>query len=207
MSLESPLHNDTLTEVGDFDRRTEGYIIIASLPEEAKQQIYAVQDSLAAVVPPSSLWLPRGEQLHITFAHVVSPDSTYERDRSELFADVQPEVEHALQHAAQQVRGDTVTFDQIKVFSGAIILEGIDDGTIAAARSRFADDVTLPEGTRTPPNIIHTTIARFREQLPLNDVRAALNNINPNITFQVTGLQLIQEHAMYTQSHTVLKEV
>lgn len=209
---ESPLQNTEhvnpeMTEVGDFDRETEGYIVIAPLPEHVKNYIGSIQEHLRAELPPSSLWLPQGDQLHITFAHIVSPDANYQISREEVFNSLRSNAELAVSQAADNVMGNRVTFNEVKVFPGAVILTGIDDGTIDQARANFADEIQAPDETRKPPKIIHTTIARFNEPIALDKVRQAVADIHPEVAFEIPSLQLIQEHQMYTQSHTVLKEV
>ena len=209
---ESPLQNQEhispeMTEVGDFNRETEGYIVIAPLPEHVKNYIGSIQEHLGSELPSSSLWLPEGDQLHITFAHVVSPDAEYDDPREEVFNSLRANAEVAVSHAAGNVTGNRVTFNEIKVFPGAVILTGIDNGTFDRARAIFADEVQAPDETRKPPKIIHTTIARFNEPIALDRVRQAVAEIHPEVAFEIPSLQLIQEHKMYTQSHTVLKEV
>lgn len=117
--IRHPEHGEMgeqMTELGDFNRPTEGYIVITPLTEEVKSGIATIQHQLLNHFPHSALWLPEGDQLH-------------------------------------------------------------------------------------------TTIARYRERLPLSNTQEALlGSPPPNLINAVTTLQLIQEHAMYTQSHTVLKE-
>jgi hypothetical protein len=194
------------TEIGEFDRQTEGFITIIPLPDHVKAYIGQLQETIAAEIPDSELWLPKGEQQHITFAHIVSPDAEYNTPQSELFESIRAEAESAVEIASQKIKGKTVIFNEIAAFPGAIILKGVDDGTLDEARVAFAQSLHTPEGTRTPPKIIHTTIARFRNEVPMDLVRRVVGAIQPDVEFQIQNLQLIQEHEMYTQSHTILKE-
>lgn len=196
---------DTLTEVGDFDRKTEGYIVILPLPSEARKTITDIQSQIASKLPGGSLWLPRDEQLHITFAHVVSPDAEYSDVRSEIFKDISDDVVSSLHSVADLLQGTDVTLNEIHASKSAIYLVGHDNGAVQQARQEFIQGFALPESSRRPPNIIHTTIVRFKEEFPFEQVDQLVAQIDPDVVFKIGDLELIKEHSMYTQSHSVLE--
>ncbi len=202
--IRTEASNVDVTAIGEFERQTEGYIVIMPLPDAVTSKIDSLQQEIAEQLPASGLWLPHGDQLHVTFAHVVSPDATYESDRDTLFEAARPAVESALTDVAPLLRGNTIVFDTIQAFPAAIILTGKDYGTMAMARQKYLEKVQLPDGSRLPPKIIHITLARFREQMNMADVEAAIAKLTPNILFTPERLELVQEHSMYTQSHTVI---
>jgi len=199
----TPETNEPMTELGDFERPTEGYIVIMPLPEDVKQSIAQIQSLLTdGGIAEQALWLPSGDQLHSTFAHIVSPDADYEDEkRANVFANLEEQTDEALEAIIPKARGDRLVFDELRVFPAAVILVGHDDGIIAQTRKDLTATVDLPDETRRPPDIIHVTIARFKRRIPLGTVKELLEGVTPHIETRVDSLQLIQEHAMYTQSH------
>jgi 2'-5' RNA ligase len=194
------------TEVGEFKKSTEGYIVIIPIPEETVRLINEVQQKIADRLPDGSLWLPEGEQLHVTFAHIISPDAEYASDRTEIFHSIRPQTEYALTHIGSYISGQVITFNELVVFPAAIILRGTDNGFMNESRNKFERLVPLPSNTRKPPTIDHITIARFRKPLDLAQVEAAAPDITFHSKVQVDKLQLIQEHNIYAQKYTVLSE-
>ncbi|MDB5178734.1 MAG: hypothetical protein JWN01_677 [Patescibacteria group bacterium] len=195
-----------LTEVGDFDRETEGYIVIAPLPEEAREEVNRLQAALAQHIPESALWLPQGDQLHLTFASVISTDTDYLQERADLFQQAAPQVDAIMPKIASGLQDEIVTFNEVRCFPAAIIVTGLDDGSIAQARNEFTENTNLPMGTRKPPDIIHATIARFRQPVDMDQLHSATASLRINFPFELDRLQLIHETKMYTQAHEVVKE-
>jgi len=192
--------------VPNFEEPASGYIVIAPLSPENRAVIHGLQDQLAERFGSQNLWLPRDEQLHVTVAHVVSPDGTYDQDKDVLYNEVRHDAVRALQTLALQPLKIDLTFDQIKAFPPAIIIQGHDDGSMDALRQQFVEQFEPPQGTRRPPSIIHSTIARFRNELDFEEVQAATQGMRFSFTQQTTKLQLIHETKLFTQAYDVLQE-
>jgi hypothetical protein len=198
-----------LTQVSEFDHPSEGYIVIAPLSEQSKQWIATIQARFTERFGEENLWLPTEEQLHITFAHIITPSVEYSEDRSTLFDRVRPLASAALQKILAHPFSVKSRFDTIEAFPSAVILRASDDGSFEKLRKEFVDTFSLPKGTRTPPEIIHTTLLRFRNPVDLAEVQKLTleirNELEP-IDEETTSLQLIREKKIFVQEHEVLEE-
>lgn len=198
------------TEVSDFDHPGQGYIVIAPLSAQSRDRIGEIQARYAKRFGASNLWLPHGSQLHITFAHIITPNAEYQEAPSVLFERLRPLAARALQLSAQTLtpHGISSTFGSIEAYSASVIIKARDDGSFDEARKVFTDNFELPVESRRPPNIIHSTICRFRSELDLAEVEGYINEIMADFSpfDEVTeSLQLIHEQKIFVQQHQVLE--
>lgn len=194
-----------LTSIAPLDSPADGYIVIAPFSDETKSSLMALQDKITETIPRSALWLPEGDQLHMTFAHIISPDAKYAESTRSLFARVGGAAVSALQAIVPSDLDVPVRFDRIEAFPGSIVVMGSDDGTVQRLRGAFARHFERPEGTRPAPEIIHTTIARFREEIDLDIVRKCIADLSVSLETHLTQLQLIHEQKIFVQAHQVLE--
>jgi hypothetical protein len=83
--------------------------------------------------------------------------------------------------------------------------DSVDVNSYERLRERFVENFKeLPQPTHRPPTIIHVTIARFRKELNLDEVRAIVDGLGVAFVLQTTELQLIHETKIYVQSHDII---
>lgn len=197
------------TEPSNFDQPSEGYIVIAPLSEGTKKNIVAIQKRFAKEFGEDALWLPKGDQLHITFCHIVTPNVEYQEDRASLFARLRPQATATLQNTVPYPFAIASEFYTIEAFRSAVIIKARDDGSFSRLRQEYIDTIPVPEGTRMPPEIIHSTLLRFREPVDFAAVQKVTDEIMTNFEpfEEVTkSLQLIHEKKIFVQEHEVLEE-
>lgn len=194
-------------QVSNFDGPSDGYIIIAPLSAASRAALESLQDQMAAKLPADSLWLPRGEQLHITFAHIISPETEHP-DRPALYRKLGPQVLEILGRMVPTDLDIALELAAVEAFPAAIIAKWRDDGTYARLRERLMQEFTPPQGSRLPPQIIHTTLARFRQEVPMQAVQdavAALQLPAPAAPHEhTTQLQVIHERKIFVQEHDIV---
>lgn len=196
----------TQTTVAPLSRDCESYILITLLGRQAHDTMVApVQTMLAEAFGQDAFWLPDGTQSHITFAHILSPDAEYATPPGEIFAQIKDAAIASAQKTFGAAAPVTVTFDTVEAFPGAIILKGHDDGTIDRLRSEFISGFDLPEGSRKPPAIIHTTVARYKKPLNLEAVQTLVASKPVSHSFTVSKVQLICERQMFMDKFEVLE--
>ncbi|HWZ65839.1 MAG TPA: hypothetical protein VNX65_03505 [Patescibacteria group bacterium] len=198
-----------LTQPSEFEHPSEGYIVIAPLSEASKQRIADIQSQFVERFGEDNLWAPSGDQLHITFAHIITPDAEYKEDRATLFSRLRPLATAALNKTIPGPFTITSQFYAIEASPSAVILKASDDGSFERFRKGFISNFSPPDGTRMPPEIIHTTILRFRNSIDLNVVRQLAQKIMTGfVPFeeQTTVLQMIREKKIFVQEHEVLEE-
>jgi hypothetical protein len=187
-----------MTEISLLGTKSDGYIVIAPLSDATLCKIKCIQKEISEKLPANSLWLPNEEQLHVTFAHIISPDKVYPTSKSSLWEQLQSPVNNALKNVVSKF-DTTVMFNKVSVFPSAIIITGVEhakdpnDNGFRNCRQTFINGFDLPTESRRPPEIIHATIARFKIELPLNTVNEAVEKIEINFLEQFNCLQLIHE--------------
>jgi hypothetical protein len=194
-----------LTIPTDTSAQTNGYIVIGSYSRENQQVIHRIQDQLRSSLPGIRFWFPRGDQLHITFAHIITPEVTYHKNSTELYADLKSSAIDSLRGAIPQNLDVEIIFDKVEAFPAAIIIKGRDDGSYARMRAGFINKFSLPEQTRKPPEIIHTTIARFENEAPFDEIEKFVYGLNISFTQETSELLLIHEQKVFVQKHEVLE--
>lgn len=182
------MSEQVLTIEAPFDQWNDGYIVFAPLSDQMRHLISGLQQQLEVLLPPETLWLPSADALHVTFAHLVSVDSIYVEPRDAIFKRLQLTAVQLLGEITAANAPVTVTFDAIKASPGAIYLQGYDDGRFRQLRDQFAGKLEVPTQTRRPPQIIHTTIAHYRSQIPLQVAEDIVRTMD--INFQETFNEL-----------------
>lgn len=154
----------------------DAYILISDMPEEIKNLVTSLHTVLRDRFG-NALWYAPQDALHITLLDWLQPRPglSYPFDATAMFGQVRSSYEKAFEGALVNEGPISLRFDSIKVFPAAIIITATDDGQYDRVRQSFGRQVTLHEETKPiPKNIIHSTISRFREELPLSLVHAAL---------------------------------
>ena len=185
--------------------KTDGYIIISPLSDILKKQIYSIQNSLADKFGESSFWFPKQEQLHITFAHIISPDAIYDKDPSTIYKNLSSVVNETLSQIASEYLITSANFGAVESHPSAIIIRGHDSGNYKLSRQKFTGSVALPPQTRRPPKIIHSTIARFKKELDKHDLKNLTDGINFSLDEDISELLLIHETKIYAQEYKIIK--
>lgn len=103
----------------------------------------------------------------------------------------------------------TSQFNTVEAFPSAVIIKASDDGSFQRLRKNFVDNFDTPQGTRVPPEIIHTTLVRFKNPVDFLAVQELTAEIIADFEpfEEVTNtLQMIHEKKIFVQEHAVLEE-
>lgn len=198
-----------LTQTSDFDLPSEGYIVIVPLSDASKQKISQIQKRYLERFGEENVWLPTGDQLHITFSHIITPDAEYKENKASLFAKLKPTALAALERTATYPMSVTSVFDTVVAYPPAVIITASDDGSLQRLRNVFVDNFDTPEGTRMPPQIIHSTLVRFRHPVDFLAVQELTADIMADFEpFEehITTLQMIHEKKIFVQEHEILEQ-
>lgn len=187
------------------NKATTGYIIIAPLSEENRQILHQLQDKISSRFNRISFWFPRDDQLHITVAHIITPETMGGEAANSLYRSISNQALAALQIAIPNPLTIEVEFNSVEAFPGVIIVKGQDNGSYSELRKAFVNNFPLPEGTRLPPNIIHSTIARFYDEVELDEVANFVEHLKVNFTQTTKDILVIRENKVFTQEYDVLK--
>lgn len=189
----------------DIGRAVTGYMVNAIFDHASKQIIADVQDALGKEFG-DSIWLTPIDSLHITLLDWIAPLVDYGEDKSKLFRDHFDQYDAALQTSLLDIKPIFLQFDTVKATPGAVIIAASDNTVLDSIRQHTIDQVTLLEGTKQPPKITHSTIARYNKSFPLEQIICFLEDYSINFTYNVDHFRLIREDIAPQLQYEVLKE-
>lgn len=150
-------------------KRHLGFVINAAFSGESSKTISNWLDGLNQTVPEGIYTMPQ-ESLHITVLDWIAPLFDLGGvDKRKLFEKLSPEFDRAFTNALEGLKQFQIRFEEIRITPGTIILVGQDNGQFQKIRNGFTKSITYPQGSKQPPTIIHSSIARFAE--PSVDIR------------------------------------
>jgi hypothetical protein len=174
------------TNIGDKDNACG---VCALLSVDGRQEVKRLLEQLDERLGDTIWCMPTGS-LHMTLCEIMQA-KPYAEDKEALFNRNLDGYRTALDKAFSGIPPIKVVFDQIEVSPQAIIIRGSDDGTFNALRAQLVDSLPLPTETKRPPDIIHSSIARFTKAVDLSIVEAAVAELNMSFTELVTEFQLM----------------
>lgn len=199
--------NETYSQPVDWVGQLHlGFVINAAFSKD-NQRI--LSDWLAGLrqQAPEGLYAMTPEGLHITVLDWIAPLFAYSGvDKHELFKRLRPEYEQTFERITARIAPFSVTFTELRVTPGTIILTGQDDGQFSKLREAFTSSITLPEGAKAPPTIIHSSLARFvPPAVPLGPIMEYCAKHPLQIEQPIKAFRLIETRSEPMRDFTVLR--
>lgn len=193
----------TITE--DIGKNVNGYMV-NTVPHAANRQKIAEFQAKLASRFRTGIWLAPPDTLHITLMDWIAPLVDYGKDKDRLFKDRFAEYDAVLTDLTRRQRPIAVHFDTVRATPGAVILTGEDDGTFQRIREGFLGKVSLLPGTKQPPTIIHSTIARYTAEQDVEPIADFATDSALSFRHTVTHFRLVQEQIAPQLEYNVIKE-
>ena len=181
-----------------------GYTLLALPSNETKQQLTNLLRALSAELP-GVLWSMPAEQLHITLCEIIQTKD-YSQDKEALYNLHKDQYENVPARLLSKTPKFTVTFDLIEASPQAIIVRCSNSDNFNDIRSRLIAEMELPGETRTPPDITHSSIARYLQTIDLELVQTIVAKHKINIAEEITGFKLVRTEMLPLQKYEVLKD-
>lgn len=188
-----------------INKRAVGYMLNSALAEPNQSKVQDIQNQLSGHFG-DVIWNAPKESLHITLMDWLAPPIDYGRPKDELFREIYPEYDKTLTQILDGVKAINVNFNKILAGPAAIFAVGEDDGRYATIRKKFMDSVELLPNTKLPPQIIHFTVARFTDSVPLKPIQDLLATQPINISQTVSEFRLVREEVDPMLSFKVIKQ-
>lgn len=184
-------------------KRALGYLIVAIPSENTKSKIIYLLDQLSVELP-GVLWPMPAEQLHITLCEIIQPKD-YSEDKETLYKLHQEQYKNAPAAIISKLPKFTVTFDTIEVSPHAIIMRASDSGTFNEIRAKLVENIQLPVETGTPPDITHSSIARYLKEVYLEKVQEVVIRHSIKIDEEISEFRLLRNEITPLQDYNVIK--
>lgn len=150
-----------------------GYLFLALMPEEGRRQIAALLEILERELP-GVVWPMPPEALHITLVEIIQSRKQYSFDKDEMYKWDKLAIESFSRQILLDYESFVVNFEVLEASKEAITVQGTDGGEFADIRRRFVDELPIPEETKAPPDIVHSSIARYLQAVDLELVQQML---------------------------------
>ena len=183
---------DTTVPYEELNRRVNGYMVNTLLSPAMREFVRGIQLQLESRYG-DLVWSVPPECLHITLMDWIAPLVEYAKDKDELFKEIIKDYDYSFRESIKGRGEIAVEFNELHVGAGTIYLTGTDNGQYQSIRNNFLERVTLPPNTKQPPQIIHTSIARFTGVADLAPIKAFAAQQSIQFTEHVTKFDLVHE--------------
>lgn len=175
-----------------LDEEKVGYWVGAFLSPENQQKIADLEAALKHELPGVIWTMPDITQQHMTLFEIIMTFRDYPEDRDALFERHRAAIDAELKAQLTDQGPITVTLDTLEASPSAIIVRGTDDGSFQRIRNAISDKHLLPDGTRTPPDIIHSSLARYVKEVDVEHVRSVLAHHALKLVQTVTEFEMVR---------------
>lgn len=188
----------------ELNKEVVGYMLNSPLSIENQKAIRELQQRFEATFG-DVIWSLPVESLHITLMDWVAPLVDYERDKDEIFREIFPEYDSVLEGILADFVEIPITFSEVHVSSGGVYLTARDEGQFKAIRDEFLEKIALIPGTKQPPSIIHTTVARFNKAVDLKPIQHMVERESVSFSQRIDRFILVRETKIPMLEREIIK--
>lgn len=179
--------------------------IAYTLTEEDNHRLALVDASIKERMGDSIFPTPNGAR-HITIMNLTSVvDGYMDSETAQFFKDSTAQYRTRIRDAVSGLRPFIVTLNSLTVGQQAIILQGQDEGQIQKIRDAL-QGIPRRGGHVIDSGFIHSTQARYRMSVAIDDVREKLSSIQVNIPISIDKIGLVCADISLSKPHVVLEE-
>lgn len=182
----------TKTTVSPLIHSPEEHSIVAMPDDETIERIVAIQHQLKSLLG-DVIWLTPPHTLHITLMEVICNAEYQGLSREEHFTNWYERYNQKTKETITQFQPFEITFNELYASPAAFILKASDSDYLNTIRTRLLAIATLPAQTKLPPTITHFTIARYNEEVNLEEVRTQTNVISVDFKTSIDAFKLMTD--------------
>jgi len=143
---------------------------------------------------------------HITIAGITSVSETRaDKPLLDFMHLHKQEIEDVLDEASSTTPRFTVNFTQLEVHKRAIILRAEDSQQMAGLRSKLHNLPTL-NAHINQPNFVHTSIARYKQTLPIERISQITSGIEFSIRLTIDTISLVYASSSFSNAQEIMTE-
>jgi hypothetical protein len=176
-------------------------IAVALLSETGQQQLTSLLEGLRERLG-DTIWPMPAAALHITLCEIIQP-KPYIEDKAALLKNF-PHYEAVLEEILT-MPPIPITFDTIEVSPQTIIVRGRDNGTFNRIREQLVEKLPLPNETKSPPDIIHSSIARYTKEVDMEEVKAVVADFSISFVETISEFQLLRQTAPHLLNYIIAR--
>jgi hypothetical protein len=188
----------------ELNKDVVGYMLNSPLSPKNQLIIRDLQEKLENTFG-DIIWSLPAKSLHITLMDWVAPLVDYDQDKDRLFREIFDKYDQTFRETTQGVHLIRVTFSEVHVSSGGIYITGTDEGQFDYIRNNFLEKIELLPGTKRPPSIIHTTIARFTSATNLKPIQEFIGGELIQFEQLIDEFVLVRETKIPMLKHEIIE--
>ena len=165
------------------------HTIVSLLNGTCLEQAIKLQNKLGQMLG-DSIWLQEPKSLHITLMEIVCDTDYGSISRKEVFEQWYIENNETVKNIIAGIPEFEVTFSELLVSQRAIIIKSRESNELNYIRKQILSKTKLPRSTKLPPDITHSTLARFAKSIDIDELSDKLKYIN------FSGKQQISEFVL-----------
>lgn len=170
----------------------EEHSIVAMPDDETIQKIVAIQTKLKSLLG-DAIWLTPPHALHCTLMEIICDTEYTGLTRQEHFIQWYERYNDKTRQTIAQFPPIDVHFSEFYVSSAAIILKAGDSNQFNVVREALLSNTVLPQQTKMPPDITHCTIARYSEEIDLDDAKEKTRGIGADFRMLTSEFKLMKD--------------
>lgn len=174
------------------DHSPDEYSIARLLSTESASHVVTIQTKLQDLFG-DAIWLQEPPSLHVTLMEIICDAEYHGRSRRQLFEEWYAAYSEAVTDVLSTIDPFDITFNTLLVSQRAIIIKAADPAALNGIRAALLKNISLPPGTKIPPDITHSTLARFNRPIDLEAARRQTSGIPVYITEHVSGFSLLKD--------------
>jgi hypothetical protein len=196
---------DETTILSNYSRPITYFGIAYTLTKEDNDRLSNIDEVIQKHLGDIIYFAPDGSR-HITIMNLTHvAEGSGNTDILEFFAENAELYKNRLKTIANSLDPFEVRLTHLQASTGAIILRGQDQGQIATIRDELIDLPRL-DGRVIDPGFIHSTQARYKEQVAISEVRERLDDIEVNIPITIDKIGLVRADVSFSEPHVILEE-
>ncbi|VTR94353.1 Uncharacterized protein OS=Microvirga lotononidis GN=MicloDRAFT_00042240 PE=4 SV=1 [Gemmata massiliana] len=155
--------------------------------------LHQLQDALAAI-EPNTLHRCPADTLHVTVLWILGVRVVHRVDKRAHWQQIREACVVAMKDVAAQTERFVIRFRAVVPTDAAVIVVAEDDGQMARLRTTLVERMPIPMDTSRIPDIIHTTIFRYRSRLNApSEFEGATRTVEPHIAMFVDRMAIREE--------------
>lgn len=168
------------------------HAIVVLLSSDSVQQAASIQNQLVQIFG-DAVWLQQPSGLHSTLMEIICDADYKDMPRLEHFKQWYKNYNQTVKDILADIPPFTIHFDELFVSQRAIIMKASNTRAYNDTRKKLLSKISLPAGTKVPPEITHSTLARFNKTIQLEDVIRKVSNIRVDFIEPVTEFSLVKD--------------
>ena len=190
MKLNKAKFQQQLTEKSlDIGKEETWYFVNAKISQKNRKILAKFQNEMKAEFG-DAVWCVPKDFLHVTLMDWIAPFGDYEKDREAIFAEIYDSFNKATEEVLARYAKIDLCFKGLKIASDAVVALFEDDGSFQKIREDIVSKVCWVRGNKNPPNIIHSTLVRFAQEIPLREVEKLVSGFKVSFDEVILEFQL-----------------